>query len=159
NAKYGLARSLSVMPGDVVNMEVYAKYVDLTQADPNGVFTTFIQYLATAGAGTSGTIIDGGAAGSLGAIPMPIAPLLHTGDDNGSGAPKAYLNYIFLDRDMSPVSTDIGYKQVTTAARESGQDGPHERLALSFPVKQSGYLYIYLSNDNPQAVEVYFDDF
>ena len=26
-------------------------------------------------------------------------------------------------------------------------------------MKQAGYMYIYLSNDNPTTVEVYFDDF
>ncbi|SHG63097.1 RHS repeat-associated core domain-containing protein [Chryseolinea serpens] len=157
--QYGLARSISVMPGDEVKMEVYAKYVDLAQADPNGAFTTFIQYLATAGAATTGTIVDGGAAGSLGATPMPVIPLSHADDNNGTQAPKAYLNYIFVDRDMNRISTDIGYKQITEAARESGQDGPHEYLSLSFHAKQAGYLYIYLSNDNPQPAEVYFDDF
>ena len=159
NARYGLARSLSVMPGDVIDMEVYAKYVDLAQADPRGAFATFIQYLATAAAKTSKTIVDRGAAGSIGHLTIPVIPLSHTEDDNGTTAPKAYLNFIFLDRDMNPVSTDFGFKQITTAAAEHGQDGPHERLSLSYTAKQAGYLYIYLSNDNLTASEVYFDDF
>ena len=60
---------------------------------------------------------------------------------------------------MNPISTDLGYKQITEAGKESGQDGQHDYLSLTFQAKQAGYLYIYLSNDNPIPVEVYFDDF
>ncbi|HEY5750649.1 MAG TPA: RHS repeat-associated core domain-containing protein [Chryseolinea sp.] len=159
NAKYGLAQSISVMPGDVVSMEVWAKYVDLSQEDPQGALATFITSLGSAASIASGVYIDGGAAGSMGAMPLPIIPVDHTSDNSGNATPKAYLNFVFLDRDMNQSSTDFGFAPVTTAAIEHGQNGCHERLSLSYNVKQPGYLYIYLSNDNPQAVEVYFDDF
>jgi RHS repeat-associated protein len=38
-------------------------------------------------------------------------------------------------------------------------DVAHERLFAQVTVKQAGFMYIYLSNDNPSPVEVYFDDF
>jgi RHS repeat-associated protein len=159
NAKYGLAQSLSVMPGDVVNMEVWAKYVDLSQEDPQGALATFIASLGSAGTISSGVYIDGGAAGSMGALSLPITPLDHATDNSGNAAPKAYLNFVFMDRDMNQSSTDFGFAPITTAAQEHGQNGCHERLSLSYQVKQPGYLYIYLSNDNPTNSEVYFDDF
>ncbi len=49
---------------------------------------------------------------------------------------------------------------VTTAARETGTDIPHERLAKdNIVITKPGYVYIYLSNENRQLVEVFYDDF
>jgi len=42
---------------------------------------------------------------------------------------------------------------------ERGQDVAHERMAATFVVKQPGYVYIYLSNDETAPLEVFFDDF
>jgi len=97
--------------------------------------------------------------GSLGDLPMLINPIPHLTSDPGNTGPKAYLNFVFLDRDMQASSTDLGYSQITTDAIEHGQNGCHQKLFLSYPVKQPGYLYIYLSNENPTEVEVFFDDF
>jgi RHS repeat-associated protein len=155
----GLARSISVMPGDVVNMEVWAKYLDLSETPENDPLVGFISYIGTTAAATSGTIVDGGALGSLGNGVAPSWLIDHSDDTSDDEAPKAYLNYIFLDRDMNPVSADLGFKKITEAGKESGQDGQHDQLTISYTVKQPGYLYIYVSNDNPTPVEVYFDDF
>ncbi len=48
---------------------------------------------------------------------------------------------------------------MSTVAKENGTDVPHERLFAQVTVKQPGYMYIYLSNDETTPVEVYFDDF
>ncbi|MFN9862285.1 MAG: hypothetical protein ACK55U_02640 [Bacteroidota bacterium] len=56
NEKYGLARSISVMPGDVINAEVYAKYVDPVTSNWNGALTTLVNQVA---AGTAGVVVDG----------------------------------------------------------------------------------------------------
>ena len=158
-AKFGLAQSISVMPGDTVNMEVWAKYVDLSQETPGAPIVNFITTLGSAASISTGTFIDGGAPGSLGDLPMLVNPIPHLTNDPGNTAPKAYLNFVFLDRDMQASSTDLGYSQITTDAIEHGQNGCHQKLSLSYPVKQPGYLYIYLSNENPTEVEVFFDDF
>ncbi|HEY5750645.1 MAG TPA: RHS repeat-associated core domain-containing protein [Chryseolinea sp.] len=156
--QYGLARSISVMPGDVINMEVWAKYFDAPATPQNSPLRDFILYLGSMGAGTSGTIVDGGVAGSLGALGFPMDPIDH-GSDDGGNAPKAYLNYIFMDREMSPASRQFDAWQITTQGSEHGQDGRHDYLSLTFQAKEAGFLYIYVSNDNPTPVEVYFDDF
>ncbi|MFN7599963.1 MAG: hypothetical protein ACK5R0_01030, partial [Bacteroidota bacterium] len=56
NEKYGLARSISVMPGDVINAEVYAKYVDPVTSNWNAALTTLVNQVA---AGTAGVVVDG----------------------------------------------------------------------------------------------------
>src|SRR5690606_16100573 len=73
------------------------------------------------------------------------------------GAPKAYLNYILTDRDFVPV--EMGSKPVTSAAREYGQKGTHERLFFDdIVVREAGYMYIYISNESEYLVDVFFDD-
>ncbi|HEY5750641.1 MAG TPA: RHS repeat-associated core domain-containing protein [Chryseolinea sp.] len=69
------------------------------------------------------------------------------------------MNYIFIDREMSPASRQFDAWQITTQGSEHGQDGRHDHLSLTFQAKEAGFLYIYVSNDNPTPVEVYFDDF
>jgi len=79
-------------------------------------------------------------------------------------APMAYVNFISVDRNFVP-QTDISqanFVRITEAAKYSGANGGnglHERLYAEVTVKQAGYMYIYLSNDNPTVAEVYFDDF
>lgn len=155
NAIYGLAKSISVMPGDVVNMEVYAKYVDTNTANWTAALTTLMTGIAN-GTAPAGVSVDGGAAGSLGGGSYPFAPLNHS-SETGT-APKAYLNYIMFSKDMTTV-LGSGFQRITTNSREYGQDVAHDKLALTYTVKEPGYMYIYLSNENPTAVEVYFDDF
>ncbi len=42
NEKIGLIKTLSVMPGDVVNMEVFAKYLDANRANWNAFLVGLI---------------------------------------------------------------------------------------------------------------------
>jgi RHS repeat-associated protein len=154
NEIYGLARSLSVMPGDTVNVEVYAKYF---QPDPvnTQALNDFIAALA-AGTLPAGSVIDGGGYGSstsgfsYGGI---------VANSPAEGAPKAYLNWIVFDRNVDV--KDFGFMPVTTAAKETGSDGAHERLFKdNIVIREPGYIYIYLSNEeNTNPVEVFFDDF
>lgn len=159
---YGLARSISVMPGDKITAEVFAKYVDLSQTDVTTALRDFITLVAT-GAASSGTVIDGGAYGSPGASTLPFGALLDKSDETGD-APKAYLNYLVFDKDYELIISKSGYQRVSVAASENGQlltpDGKlHERLqSPEIEISQPGYVYIYLSNEEG-GKEVYFDDF
>jgi RHS repeat-associated protein len=70
----------------------------------------------------------------------------------------AYLNYVVVNRDYTTV-LDQGFMRITTNAKESGQNVAHETLSASIAIQEPGYVYIYLSNENPTIVEVFFDDF
>jgi RHS repeat-associated protein len=164
---YGLARSIAVMPGDVISAEVFAKYVDLN--DPN--VETFLENLAAsiaAGTTSSGVVIDGGNFGTPAALNMPFGTILNKSSE-AAGTPKAYLNWIVLDKNFRAILSKSGYRRVTTAASENGsldpanglaaEGFPHERLFTpTIEVTEPGYVYIYLSNEEP-GTEVYFDDF
>ncbi|NBW34920.1 MAG: hypothetical protein EBR30_07860 [Cytophagia bacterium] len=164
---YGLARSIAVMPGDVISAEVFAKYVDLN--DPN--VETFLENLAAsiaAGTTSPGVVIDGGNFGTPAALTMPFGTILNKSSE-AAGTPKAYLNWIVFDKNFRAILSKSGYRRVTTAASENGsldptnglaaEGFPHERLFTpTIEVTEPGYVYIYLSNEEA-GTEVYFDDF
>lgn len=159
----GLIKTLSVMPGDVVNMEVWAKYLDADKNNWNDFLKRLIGSIST---GTAGVVTDGGAYATNNSYTFPYLGVNETGSSTGTG-PKAYLNYIMFDKDFNPIvdNSQTFFKQVTTAAKETLADTTllngkiHERLSASVTVKQAGYMYIYLSNEEADRVEVYFDDF
>jgi RHS repeat-associated protein len=153
NEKYGLAKSISVMPGDVVNIEVYAKYIDTNSANWTGALTTLMSQIT---ANTAGVVYDGGSySSSTSSFNASYPGLLGTKTDNG--APKAYLNWLIFDRNY--VSLTGGFKQITTAGKEAGTDVAHELVnSPAINITTAGYLYIWLSNENSTPVEVYFDD-
>jgi RHS repeat-associated protein len=159
NERTGLAKSISVMPGDTIRAEVYAKYLDGTVNNWTTALANFISAIAN-GTAPAGTVIDGEAIGSTGGVPAPFGSLLDKGNEAGS-APKAYLNYLVFDRNYKLL--DGSFIRVTEAAKENGTDVAHEKLAKELLIKEPGYVYFYLSNDNVvlggSSVEVYFDDF
>ena len=152
----GPAKSLSVMPGDTIRMEVYGKYLDLNDPQLDPAFLA----LALSFTGSPVVGIDGGAAGFAGqggSIQQSFAGFL--GTEKGSGeAPPAFLNYMFFDRDMN--YKNGGFVQMSEAAREDGSNKAHEKLSAEFVAEEPGYLYIYLSNDGEVGSgEAFFDDF
>jgi RHS repeat-associated protein len=159
NAKYGLAKSISVMPGDVITTEVFAKYLDQTSANRTAALNSFISAI-NGGSPPVGSIVDGGAAGSIGAGTFPFVGVHTRSNDTGLG-PKAYLNYIVFDRNFGYING--GFRRLSATPRETGTDVAHERLAFEgtekIEITEPGYVYIYLSNENDTPVEVYFDDF
>jgi hypothetical protein len=102
NAIYGLAKSISVMPGDVIRTEVFAKYIDTNNGNWTAALTDLMTSIAN-GTAPAGTVIDGGAPGSLGNGTFPHTGVLTRNNDNGTG-PKAYLNYIVFDRNITVAS-------------------------------------------------------
>jgi RHS repeat-associated protein len=155
NEKFGLTKTLSVMPGDKISMEVYAKYLDPNSSNWTTAQSNFVASIV-GGTAPAGTFVDGGAAGSIGGGTYPISGINHSGETGT--APKAYLNYIVFNKDMTTV-LDMGFKRITTNSREYGQDAAHDKLAFEGSeevlIKEPGYVYIYLSNENETPVEVF----
>jgi RHS repeat-associated protein len=154
NEVYGLAKSFSVMAGDTIKMEVYDKYVDPTSSDWTAALATLLGQIAS-GTAAAGTVIDGANYSTNGITPFPYVGLAGTGSSTGTG-PKAYMNWLIFDRNY--VFVNGGYVQMTNAAKEDGTNVPFEKLTASFVINQPGYVYVYLSNENPTPIEVHFDD-
>ena len=164
NERFGLAKSISVMPGDTIRMEVFAKYLDPEEENWTTALENFMASIANSSAPV-GTVVDGGLTGSIGTATFPHPSILNKGSETGE-PPKAFLNYIAFDRDFNPILTDVSqtnFVRITEDAKENGNDGAHERLYAEVIVRQAGFMYIYLSNDNValggSEMEVYFDDF
>jgi RHS repeat-associated protein len=152
NEKYGVARSMSVMPGDTIKVQVYAKYADPNTTNWNQTLTNLMSAIAS---NTGGIVVDGGGYSSS-TSSFSFGGLVNTGGSSPS-SPKAFLNWIIFDRDYN--FKDGGFVQVSQAAKETGTDGPHEKLSKNdILIKEPGYIYIYLSNEETSPVEVFFDD-
>lgn len=159
NERIGLARSLSVMPGDTLKVEVFAKYYEASGGDNLGAFATLMASII-GGTPPSGVFIDGAGYSINSATSVPFETELDKSGETGQ-RPKAYLNWLIFDRDYNVILSQSGYVRISTNAREDTTNIPHERLAppADIVIKEAGYAYIWLSNENENPVEVYFDDF
>lgn len=155
NNQIGLAKSFEVNPGDVFDLEVYGKYEQPTATGNN--LNTLFTALASAftlnpsgGTGLEGQQAYNAFNGLFGG-----GPAITTGEWEDDNAPKAYLNYILFNESF--VLMDMGWDQISYSAKQVGVTPvvAHDYMSLHVKVKQKGYLYIYLSNENPN---VYFDD-
>ncbi len=161
NSQIGLAKSFEVNGGDVFDLEVYAKYETF---DAEGTATNLNALIgAVAGAfslnPSGGTGLEGQAAYNAFTNYFGAGSLVAPEDIEDDEPPRAFLNYILFDEDFVPV--DFGFDQVTANAEQVGvsPNVPHDYLGLHVKVRQKGYLYVYLSNENPVLANVYFDDF
>jgi len=152
NETFGLAKSLSVMPGDMVKAEVYSKFIDSN----SGVWSSNIrQAMQSIIVGSSTGAVDGGVIGGVGGATIPLAGLLaHSPNESG---PKAYLNWVVFDRNYEQI--DGGYVALSSMYKENGENRDHQRLAKDIAIKEPGYVYIYISNESEGLVDVVFDDF
>ncbi len=144
--------SLHVMPGDTVKMEVYAKYLE--KAKTKDAITNMASIVGAAFGVTE--------AGEAPQVANAVKEALATGQAGlwhshafafakDETIPKAYLNYLFFDKDMNYKSG--GFQQVTEDAL-----GNFEELTLDYVPEEEGYMMIYTANQTSEDLNVYFDD-
>lgn len=120
-----------------------------SSTDPTALLSALI---STFSLGTGGTGLESQSAeDAFNAIFTNDGPWIGSGMYDNT-VPRAYLNYILFDENFIPV--DLGFDQVTTAGASA-----HDLLSLHVKVKQKGYLYVYLSNEQTVQTNVYWDDF
>ncbi len=153
NSQVGLAKSFEVGPGDIFDIEVYAKYQNLTSTPSqySALFSALVGAFSLNPVGGIG--LDGPQAHSAFEGMFSDGPFIDAYLDDDDTAPKAYLNYILFDGDFN--LEDFGFDQIDATADQSAI---HGYLSLHVKVKKKGYLYIYLSNEDPMQVDVFFDD-
>lgn len=144
NERYELARSLSVMPGDKIRAEVYAKYADKNSTNQD--FRTLLTNIATAisaGNTSGGLVKDGGSfSSSTSSFPFDTYASDVTSGSTGTG-PRAFLNWLIFDQDYNLL--DFGYDRIDEMAKESGQDKGHDRMfSPEITITKPGFVYIYL---------------
>ena len=140
---------------------MYAKYFDTSSQDPDISSLVAAIVAQLSGTNPSGPVVDGGSfetsttsfpfAGEAGGL---------TQNDQTTGAPRAYLNWLVFDSDHVLIPQKSGFKRITTAAHDTDGNGSHERIfSPQITIDQPGYLYIYISNEEETQMEVFFDDF
>lgn len=158
----GATKLLKVMSGDRIHTSVEYFY---TIANANNTPANGIGSLITSLA--NALITTSAVPGLIKGQPALVTAPLQSNTDiinllnkpaNTSGtnqAPKAYLNILFFDEQFK---FDKDNSQVIPVAYLPNQKGTiDKRLANSLPVKKSGYVYLYYSNESDELV--YFDNF
>ena len=145
---------LSMDKGDTIDMSVEANYWGAPTSNTflgtaySALFNSFDNVY---GGGESGVISNSSEFDdALNGVDMG-------GKGNTSTAPRAFLNYIFFDRDMNYITA--GFQQVSTAAKTTGAN-TYELISIDEIVAdRNGYILAYLSNENSETFTVNFDDF
>ncbi|MEM7552431.1 MAG: RHS repeat-associated core domain-containing protein [Bacteroidota bacterium] len=161
NEGVGAGRLLSVYPDDVVTASVYVKYADFDDNNDN---------ILPGLAGYLGSLFG---LPSLGEGTIAIFDVVESAqfltmaawDEYDENQPRSFLNYLFFDQNLGFDFSDdnnFGFVQVSEAAQIPTEDPfnhEHEKLELTFTATKPGFLYLYVSNESDQDMDIYFDDF
>jgi RHS repeat-associated protein len=151
----GTGMMRQVHPGDVLHMEVYAKYANFTSSNSNNLLGALAGFLS--GSFATAPIIDG--ASIFNVVNAPEFAALSAMNDLDNSQPRMFLNYLLFDKDFK--LTGYRFDQVSAAA-EIPITNPdlheHELLELEVTIEKEGFMYIYVSNESDQNMEAYFDD-
>jgi RHS repeat-associated protein len=154
NSQVGLAKSFKVYAGDVIKAEVYAKYWNTTSTTSNisGFATALAGAFGVGSATTGEALLARNALENYGGI------IAGAGGSGSSSAPKAFITILLFDQNYNFV--DAAFDQISTAGEQVGASpkGAFDLLSRELTIEESGYAFIYLSNENPTQVDVYFDD-
>ena len=144
----GLAKTLKVYPGDVISAKVYAKYLDVEGNNAN---------LAGLGAALTGAFgltgaTSGEALKALTALNDYSSVMLAAGGNGDPMEPKAFITLLLFDNNFNFV--DLAYDQI-----DAGATTFHDLMEIGpKTIEEPGYAYIYISNEHPKMIDVYFDD-
>ena len=141
----GIGKSYSVMPGDQVQIQAYAKYVTHTG---NSDIAAFANALLTAFLGSTTVGVDGTPSYALNQWGGEEANLFGDGSSDETD-PRVFVTILLFDRNYNFL--DVAYQQL---ASTSGWGS----LTASYTVKEAGYAYMYVSNEQSVLTDVYFDD-
>ncbi|MBL7839200.1 MAG: hypothetical protein JNJ75_03575 [Cyclobacteriaceae bacterium] len=155
SGRVGLTKSLAVRPGDLLNVSAYVKYMNLTTtSNPTGFLTSLASAFGVSSSSTGEQLkIYNGLNSYAATVPGGD----HVGDDEV--APKAFVTILLFDKEYNLV--DATWDQVSTIGEQTNgsvKQPPHDWLNTSYVVEEAGYAFIFLSNEHPKYVDVYFDD-
>ena len=147
----GPAKVLTIAAGDVVELEVWAKY---TYASWNNTSISNIASIisSTFTGASTGTGAESASSALSTALGNPGTNGLFNG--NTSGEPEAYLQYLFFDSNHNYVQDGSGYVAVG-----GDSDGKFFKMSTdTMSYDEAGYLFVYVVNESNQNADVFFDD-
>jgi GH24 family phage-related lysozyme (muramidase) len=151
----GLMKTLYVSKGDKLSAEVYGKYLDAQFTDDgiNGgaLISALVGMFNNTPLSGEGTTVQNNLNTNFLSAAMA--------DGSEEESPKAYLNYIMLDKNFNYVNS--GFERLSESAADPGDgSGTHQKLSFEeIAIEEDGYLMVFLSNESQQSVEVFWDDF
>lgn len=156
NGQVGLAKTLKVYPGDKVKIDAYAKYWNIGENTSNvSAFATMLtSAFGVSGASTGDALKAYNTLSSYGGLVAA-----GTAHSSAAGDPKGFVTILLFDKDFNFLDAawdqlDDVYAQGTNIAVKNAFD----HLLQEVTIKEEGYAYIYLSNESPTLVDIYFDD-
>ena len=153
--KIGPGILLRVMSGDKFNVSVSSWYKK-NGAVPDAPVSPLSALVSALSAGISGLSPAHGTALELqnsGLLDPAVTGFFSTRGATGTDQPKAYLNWILLDDQLSMVNDGSG-----SGADPVGTDGQFKTHVITDKaINKNGYLYIYVSNETPN-INVFFDN-
>jgi len=152
----GAGIMLWVHPGDVINTSVKAHYADFDESDKNNnlLLSSMAGFLARTFMGhtpiDATTLFSPMTTNDFSSLPV-------WGTKLDEDQPRAFLNYILFDKDNKML--DYDFDQVSSAAEITADNQAPETLQLTdIKIEKEGFIYIYVSSESAQNMEVYFDD-
>ncbi len=135
--------------GRVKTVKAYGKYgtVSSTSSGLNNFATALLAAfsLSALSGGETGTASSGvntwglGEAGGFG------------DGSSDNGAPAAFVNILVFDKNYNFLA--VSYQRMTTASATAPT-----AMNATYTVKEEGYVYMYVSNEHPTLVDIFFDD-
>ncbi len=148
---------LKVMAGDTLNAKADYYYAAAVTNNNNSLVTDIVTDLvqAISGSAVTNAGVKGGTAGISGNLngSLPFATAADPNKTTTDNIPRAYLNIMFFDERFNFVSENSAAVRVS----QPGDGAAPLVLPANTKAPKNGYAYIYLSNENDQAI--YFDNF
>jgi RHS repeat-associated protein len=154
NSQVGVAKTFKVYPGDKLKIEANAKYFTGQSGSPN--LAGFAAALTGAFGLTAGVP---GEAGLAYEAVNDYGAFVASGEGPGSASyPKAFVTILLFDKDHNFV--DVAYDQIDGGEQPVGSSSKtaHDQMMKEISITEAGFAYVYISNENPTFVQVYFDD-
>ncbi|MBX2916854.1 MAG: HNH endonuclease [Cyclobacteriaceae bacterium] len=153
NAQVGVAKSYKVYAGDKVKIEAWAKY-----QNPSSTSSNISGFASALFAAFGVPTPAGGESGTASSALNIWGGLVVGGNGGTSTGPKAFVNIIVFDKNYKLL--DAAWEAVDPAANQVGASPvvPHDYMMREYTAKEEGYVFMYVSNESPTLVDVYFDD-
>ncbi len=149
----GTGIMVPVHPGDVISTEVFAKYTNF-DAKNSDIIENLAGFLTNT---FKSPVIDGAIFSVVNTSAFGALPVWSKLDDD---QPRAFLNYLLFDNDGRLQKFDFDQLSDKAKIPVTNPDiHTHEKLMLeNIIIEKEGFIYIYVSNESDQNIDVYFDD-
>jgi RHS repeat-associated protein len=145
SGQVGVAKSYKIFPGDKLQIQAYARY-----NAPSGTASNLAGF-ATALLGAFNLPAPaGGETGTPSAALNSFGSLAAGGFGDGStdnADPRVFVNIVIFDKNYKFL--DVAYQQLTSNGA---------LMNAIYTVKEAGYAFLYVSNEQQYQTDVYFDD-